>query len=114
MNISDLFKTLGDENRLRIINLLLRGELCVCQIERIMTINQSNASRHLLKLKNTGIVRTTKKAQWVYYSLSTTFEEEHSILTHYIKDQLKDVEPFASDLVALNKVISCGDCYQDV
>lgn len=111
MNISDLFKTLGDENRLRIINLLLHGELCVCQIERIMTINQSNASRHLLKLKNTGVVTTTKKAQWVYYSLSAAFKEEHSILIHYINDQLKDIEPYSKDLLAFKKVVSCGDCY---
>lgn len=54
--MDNLFKTLSDENRLRIINLLRKGELCVCEIEAILDTTQSNVSRHLTRLRNEKIV----------------------------------------------------------
>ncbi len=44
MNTADLFKTLSDENRLRILQLLLKNELCVCELESILNLKQSNLS----------------------------------------------------------------------
>lgn len=41
------FKALADENRIRILNLLRSDELCCCDIESVLGIKQSNASRHL-------------------------------------------------------------------
>lgn len=60
---------LADETRLRIINILRNGELCVCQITEVLGISQSKASRHLNILKTAGIVTDRRQAQWVYYSL---------------------------------------------
>ncbi len=51
MTIVNMFKALSDENRLRIMSLLIREELCVCEIEVILELSQSNVSRHLNKLK---------------------------------------------------------------
>lgn len=50
-----ILKSLADENRTRIPNLLRNGELCVCDIEAILEIKQSNASRYLNRLKVAGI-----------------------------------------------------------
>lgn len=57
----DIFKALADENRLRIISLLLTKELCVCEIEASLEMSQSNVSRHLTKLKTSGIVDSRKR-----------------------------------------------------
>ena len=46
MYVSEIFKTLGDETRLRILNLLSRHELCVCMIEEVLKLSQPNASKH--------------------------------------------------------------------
>ena len=64
-----MLKALADENRIRILNLLRNDELCVCDIEAVLGIKQSNASRHLNRLKVAGIIDSEKKSQWVYYRL---------------------------------------------
>ena len=95
----EIFKALGDETRLRIVNLLLQRDLCVCDIEGILEITQSNASRHLIKLKNSGIISQEKKAQWVFHKLDEGFIRNNELLIRYLKDQanlnvkyLKDIE----------------------
>lgn len=63
-------KALADGSRMRILSLLLHGEdLCSCEIERMLALNQSNASRHLQRLREAGLVEYYKKAQWVHYQL---------------------------------------------
>ena len=69
----EIFKAMADENRLRIINILMNYELCVCELEVILNMTQSNVSRHLAKLKNGGIISSTKYAQWIHYKLDEDF-----------------------------------------
>jgi ArsR family transcriptional regulator, arsenate/arsenite/antimonite-responsive transcriptional repressor len=68
MNISDVLKALADRNRIRILNLLHERTLCVCDLEIILKLNQSNLSRHLATLRHAGIVVAEKKALFTYYS----------------------------------------------
>ena len=68
--IVNVLKALSDETRLRILNLLYERELCVCDVMVILQISQAKASRHLIYLKNAGLVKDRKHAQWAYYSLS--------------------------------------------
>jgi ArsR family transcriptional regulator len=68
MDISDVLKALADPNRLRIMNLLNDRTLCVCDLENILNLNQSNLSRHLARLRHAGIVTAEKKALFTYYS----------------------------------------------
>lgn len=93
----EIFKALGDETRLRIINLLLQRELCVCDIEGILEISQSNASRHLLKLKSCGIITQEKKAQWVFHRIDEKFKKEHQNLIKYLQEQTLVSERYTVD-----------------
>ena len=68
MDLSETLKALADPNRLRIMNLLGNRTLCVCDLEEILQLNQSNLSRHLSKLKQTGLVSAQKRGQFMYYS----------------------------------------------
>lgn len=69
-SLARVFKALGDETRLRIVHLLARrGELCVCDVESILEISQSKASRHLGYLKNASLVEDRRDGTWVYYRL---------------------------------------------
>ena len=54
--LEQLFKGLADQTRLRILNLLIHGELCVCDIQYVLESPQPNVSRHLTYLKNSGLV----------------------------------------------------------
>jgi len=62
-------KALSDPNRVRIVLALRRGELCVCQITKLLGFAPSTISRHLSILHHAGLVRFRKSARWVYYRL---------------------------------------------
>lgn len=99
----DIFKALSDENRVRIVNLLLRDELCVCEIEVILGMTQSNVSRHLSKLRTTGIIHSSKDAQWVHYKASSSFIKEHEMLFNYLIKNFNIKDPFSNDLLKYKK-----------
>src|SRR5438128_11781059 len=65
-----LFKALADSTRLRIVGLLLTGEVCVCHIHESLKIAQPKASRHLAYLRRAGLVETRREGLWVYYRLA--------------------------------------------
>jgi len=66
-----IFKALADETRLRILALLLEGELCVCEIMAALALPQSTISRHLAYLRNSGWVNDRRQGVWMYYRLET-------------------------------------------
>lgn len=108
MKIVEVLKALADDNRIRIMNLLLKGELCVCEIETILGLSQTNASRHLAKLKAAGIVEIRKKYQWVYYKISDGFFKEHRSLIDYLIHYLNEDQICAADDGKLQKFKKLG------
>ena len=99
----DLFKALAEESRLRILALLLQDEMCVCEIEDCLDMNQSNVSRHLTALKRCGILQAFKKAQWVYYKIDNDFIEKNPELFAYLTKELKQLASYKSDCEILSK-----------
>ena len=81
-----LFKALGDATRLRILGLLLTGEVCVCHIHDALNIPQSKASRHLAYLRRMGLVETRRAGQWIFYRLGAlpdpTMEAIYQMVSH--------------------------------
>ncbi|HLF96446.1 MAG TPA: metalloregulator ArsR/SmtB family transcription factor [Methylococcaceae bacterium] len=64
-----LFKCLADETRLRCLLLLLKGELCVCELTRALALSQPKISRHLAQLRACRVVADRRRGLWVYYRL---------------------------------------------
>lgn len=93
----EIFKTLSDQSRLRILSLLMNGDMCVCEIESGLRLTQSNASRHLIELKRTGILDSYKNAQWTYYKINEKFIEENKELWEYLKKKLVDLSTYSND-----------------
>ena len=78
----ELFHALSDETRLEIIELLRKGERCVCELTDTLDAAQSRLSFHLRVLKDAGIVRDRKDGRWVHYELDPeAFEEMENLLT---------------------------------
>lgn len=94
----ELFKTLGDLNRLRLVNLLNGRSICVCEMEVILEMTQSNVSRHLTKLKSVHALDSDKDAQWVHYSVSGQFIKAHSPLFQYLEGAFQKNDIFRKDL----------------
>lgn len=63
-----VFKALGDESRIRLLNLILRNkEMCITDLEQILDFTQTKVSRHLIYLKNAGLVSFKRVDNWAYY-----------------------------------------------
>ncbi len=100
MNLEDYFRGLSDPTRLRIMNLLLRSELCGCDLQRALEIPQASASRHLIYLRRSGLVLDRREGYRVYYRLA----EGGSLrsLYAYLRHELRRI--FSSDLERLQRL----------
>lgn len=65
-----VFKAFCDENRIRILQLLLDGEKCACELLEKMNITQPTLSHHMKILCDSGVVSGRKDGKWMYYSIS--------------------------------------------
>jgi ArsR family transcriptional regulator len=63
------FKALSDETRLRILNLLLERECCVCEVMQALQISQARASRNLSALYDAGFLKLRREGLWALYSI---------------------------------------------
>jgi ArsR family transcriptional regulator len=64
---AQLFKTLSDPTRLRLLNLLACGETCVCELTDTLRVVQPKVSRHLARLKRAGLVEARREGKWMHY-----------------------------------------------
>jgi ArsR family transcriptional regulator len=69
-SLETVFKALADTTRLRILGLLLAGEVCVCHIHDSLGLPQPKVSRHLAYLRRAGLVAARKEGLWVHYRLT--------------------------------------------
>ena len=69
-DMSDIFKSIADPTRLKILFLLKNGELCVCEIFEALDKSQSTVSHHLHILKKEKIINGRKEGKWIYYTLN--------------------------------------------
>lgn len=71
---ADLFKSLADPHRVRIVNLLANADdsVCVCDITEAIGLSQPTISFHLKKLVSSGLLDREKRGTWAYYSLNTS------------------------------------------
>lgn len=95
--LTNYFKLLSDETRLRIMVLLFHNELCVCQITGITGISQPNVSKHLARLRDMGLVKDERKEQYTFYSLNIEEKLFEDILEKIVSN-VKDYPILKSDI----------------
>ncbi len=84
-------KALSDETRLRILNLLLGRECCVCEVMQVLDVSQTRASRNLNILYGAGFLKLRKEGLWAYYSIDKTDLEDYlSLLLDAVERGLKE------------------------
>ncbi len=69
-DLADLYKIFGDSTRIKIMYLLLRSEMCVCDIADVLNMNQSAISHQLRVLKQNKLVKNRREGKSVFYSLT--------------------------------------------
>jgi len=81
----NIFKALSDENRLRVLLMLMQRPLCVCEMHEVLDIALSTLSAHLKLMKNTGLIVDEKDGRWVIYRLSQN-SYLHALLANLEKE----------------------------
>jgi Predicted transcriptional regulators len=113
MSLIGVMKALSDETRMRIVNILRDDDLCVCEIETLLCINQSNASRHLNRLLGDRIVDYYKKAQYVYYKINWDTVREYPFIKEIMDKEASKLKQCIIDNERLKKYknsgLSCDD-----
>lgn len=85
---SQIFKACADESRLRILHLIFtNGEMCISDVEKILEFTQAKTSRHLIYLKNSGILTYRRYNHWVFYQIK---DEVYEILKQIFQFLRKD------------------------
>ncbi len=108
--LTGYFKGLADPNRLRILNLLLHGELCGCDVQYVMETSQPNVSRHLIYLKNCRLVKDRRVGYRVFYSLAEHKQGALAALFEFLEKAFKHEETFKKDIHKLKQAIAGGAC----
>lgn len=65
----NFLKCIADDNRLKILKLLLDGQYCVCQLQQLLGKSQSSVSQHLSYFKELNLLHEEKSGKWIYYSI---------------------------------------------
>jgi len=103
------FKALSDETRLRILNLLLERECCVCEVMQALDISQTRASRNLSALYDAGFLKLRKDGLWSLYSIDREGTKEHfSDMVEAVGKGLEGNEAVALDRERLKKAERVG------
>ena len=97
MSLVQIYECLCDETRLRILNLLAEGELCVCHIQEILGEPQVKISKHLAYLRSRGLVEARKEANWVVYRLPGKPGKELAANLACLQDCVSDEPVFRRD-----------------
>ena len=108
MELVDVLKALADETRLRIMNVLRQESLCVCDLEAVLRLSQSNASRHLTKLRHCRLIVAEKQAQWVYYRINEKLLVEQPFIRALLEQELDKSEKYQQDLSTLRQYRNQG------
>jgi ArsR family transcriptional regulator len=105
-----IFRAFSDPIRLRILNLVQPGELCVCDLVEALRLPQPTISRHLSYLRRAGLVKVRRQQSWNYYQLAEARSPFHTKLLECLGTCFCDVPEMASDAVRAQAIRKRGGC----
>jgi len=106
-----VMKALSDPNRVKILKMLEHRELCVCEIQKGLSLAQSTTSKHLKILEDAGFVKYQKKGLWINYSLSLGSDSQYvSVILGNLKHWLNEdphIDKLIKKIPELDRNIIC-------
>ncbi|WP_241768455.1 ArsR/SmtB family transcription factor [Mesobacillus subterraneus] len=100
-----VFKLLGDRTRLTMMRILADHDCCVCEFVAMFDASQPAISQHIRKLKDAGLVKESRRGQWVFYSMNRQYE--HFEFVQLLMEALPSQEEKFTELEKQGKRISC-------
>ena len=104
MQLVEIYQCLCDQTRLRILNLLLQGPLCVCHIQEILGEKQVKISKHLAYLKERGLVTAERRGTWMIHAIPTDRSPELERNLACLQDCARESPVFTADLKRRRKL----------
>jgi len=102
-SVVELFKALADINRLRILMILERKELCVCQIMAIVGLSQPLVSRNLSILMGVGLLDERREGKLRFYSIKKDLSGERRMIIQMVRRSLRDDPVYHQDIDAIKE-----------
>jgi ArsR family transcriptional regulator len=106
----DLFRAFADATRLRLLNLLVDGERCVCDLCTVLDESQPKVSRHLAYLRRAGLVTVRRDGKWRYYAVNDAAAGIERTLLDCVRGCLRQTDALRADLKQLAKLPSRTTC----
>jgi ArsR family transcriptional regulator len=105
-----VMKALSDPNRVKIVKMLQKGTMCVCEVQAALEISQPTVSKHLKILEGAGLVDRKQKGLWAHYSLTDGGRSPYAAsllgnLMHWLVD-----DPSIRDLIERSEAIRKNLC----
>lgn len=109
MDLVTIYECFCDKTRLRILNLLSHGPLCVCHFQEVLREPQVKISKHLAYLKRNGMVQAERCSNWMIYQLPAKRPAELTANLACLQECVRDDRTFREDNARLKKVRSAFD-----
>jgi DNA-binding transcriptional ArsR family regulator len=101
--ITEIFKLLSDKSRLRILMLLEKRELCVCQIMGVLNMSQPLVSRNLSLLAKSGFLAGRREGKLMFYRIKRNLTKKNLLILSVLKELLKDDRVLLKDFRSLKE-----------
>ncbi|MHC4260455.1 MAG: ArsR/SmtB family transcription factor [Planctomycetota bacterium] len=117
-NIIGITKALSDENRVRALMMLRKGELCVCQLIEVLRLAPSTVSKHMAVLYQVGLVDARKQGRWNYYRLADGDAPQHVLeAIRWVRKSMAKDRQIVADARQVKSVCKMdkerlSDCYK--
>lgn len=110
VRLDQLLKAAGEPTRLRLLNLLRQGSICVCDLQAILGVPQSTVSRHLASLRHAGLVEDVRDGSRVVYSLALAATPQIRIVQILVERGCACDKVLQADLKRLKRLLRKGEC----
>jgi ArsR family transcriptional regulator len=110
MPLGRLLSAAGEPTRLRILNLLRRGSICVCDLQAVLDLPQPTVSRHLAALRHAGLVLDFREGPRVIYSLAPATTVQAKAFHEFLRKVCPEERQLQEDYQALEKALARGEC----
>jgi ArsR family transcriptional regulator len=108
--VARLLRAFSDPVRLRILNVVQQGELCVCDLVSVLRLPQPTISRHLSYLRRAGLVKVREERSWNFYELSTARSAFHRKMLECLETCYRDVPEMSTDVARARTLRKQGGC----
>ena len=104
--VVEILKSLSEPTRLRALMAVANGEICLCQITKLLKLAPSTISKHMSILKHAGLVKSRKEGRWIFYSITEDIDKnEDKYIAYTTIQRLRKDNEIIKDITNINRIL---------